>query len=103
LNSLLSQNFSSFENIYIWTDNPWIYKLADIKPTTKYLLSYQAEMDIETVKQDIIKEKTSIIIIDENSQDPQELIDFIITNGFEFDREFYGYNIFALKEITNQI
>jgi len=103
LNSLLSQNYPSLKNVYIWTDNPWIYKLADVKPPTKYLLSYHAERDIETVKQNIIKEKSLVIIIDENSQNPQELIDFIITSGFEFEREFYGYKIFVLKEIAPQI
>jgi hypothetical protein len=94
LNSYLQQNYPDTNDIYIWTDNPWIYKLSNINPPVKYLHSYQAKGNIGEVKSSLIKNSPQLAIINPNASESIELISFLEENGYEYEKEFEEYEIY---------
>jgi len=90
----LIQNFPDDKNIYIWTDNPWIYKLAEIDPPTRFLRSDQADVNFSVTQQELEKANPNLIIIDKNSYSSGKISQYILDNNYEFFREFEGYAIY---------
>ncbi len=98
LNSYIAQNYPNEKLIYIWTNNPWIYQIADLEAPTKYLLSYQAESNFENVKIDLESKQPELIIISDNSQESEQLETFLENNYYIPDTKFEGHEIFILNK-----
>lgn len=99
LNSYLTQTRNKYSNTYIWTDNPWIYKIAHIdNPPVKYLLSYKAAENFKQVKYSLNSNKPYLVIIDNNSTNPYLLENFILENGYLLNKSLEKYKIFSLEE-----
>ncbi|MBN2015326.1 glycosyltransferase family 39 protein [Candidatus Dojkabacteria bacterium] len=94
LNSYLAQTLKEAPNIYIWTDNPWIYQLANINPPVKHIQSFKAKENMGEIKSSLVKNSPALIIIDQQAQDPNELIKFLEEHNYTFEKEFEGYNFY---------
>ena len=98
-NTYLTQNYPDTDDIYIWTDNPWLYFLKNIKPPVKYLQSFIAVDNLGKVKSDIQTNSPRIIVIDPNSQDSSEIRSFI-SEEYELENIFEDHEIY-LRNIEN--
>lgn len=98
LNNYLAQNYPEEKNIYVWTDNSWIYSLADLKPSIKYLQSFQAKNNFGQIKSTLVASPPTLVIIDQNSQNPQELISYLEENNYQLEKKFEEYQIYLHNE-----
>ncbi|MBU0976044.1 MAG: hypothetical protein ABIE03_04945 [Patescibacteria group bacterium] len=93
-NTYLSQNYSDIRNIYVWADNPWIYRLYTINAPSRYLTSQDACHQFGEVKSDLTKNSPDLVVIDRYSQDSSELEKFLEENNFEESTVFENYQIY---------
>jgi len=102
LNAFLTQNQKSKESLFIFTPNPWIYQIGKIVPLTQWFSSNDS--DIEETKSKIGEKKPSLVIIDNNSETAicYELRNYLITNGYEFDRFFENYELYTFSSNVSQ-
>lgn len=94
LNSYLTQNQK--EDVYIFTSNPWIYQIGNIKPISGYLSS--ANTETKEIEKTIQLDQPRLVILDSNTakEKLQELRASLLENGYQFDRYFEDYELYTL-------
>lgn len=93
LNSYIQQVYPDQSSIYLWTDNTWLYKLAEVDTPSKYLNSYQALENFGQTKSELIRMSPELIIITDSSTNPAALRNFLSQN-YELDKTFEDNEIY---------
>jgi len=98
LSSYLLQIKKDNENIYFWTNKTWLYYLTECdKPIEKQLNSSKAYENFGRVKNSIISKKPEIIVIDKQNQGANQLEEFIVSDGYLFEKSMEGFEIYSNK------
>jgi hypothetical protein len=95
LNNYLADLYPKQKHIYVWTDNPWIYDIADLDIQTRYIKSSDAKEHLGEVKSSFTKNMPFMIIIDENAVSSDELVEFINQSGFEREKVLDNYTLYT--------
>jgi hypothetical protein len=103
LDSYLVQNYEDTKNIYIWTDNPWIYKLSDLVPPVRYLYSKDALTHWGETKSYLVKNSPKLIVVDKDTKGTKEIIDFTLENNYHFEEEIDSFTLYQKATEISQV
>ena len=100
LNSYLSQNYPGEKNIFVWTENPWIYLLSDLElPASKSLKSSDSMRRFGETKSRLIGDMTELFIIDSNCSSKDQFVEFVESQNFIKTKEVEGYEIYSSNKV----
>ncbi len=84
-------------NIFIYTNNPWIYDVLEIVPPTKIVAGYHRTFIAPGEFMDSLRNaKTDLIVIDSNA-DPYDALDEYVANEYAFVERVDYYDVWERK------